>query len=62
SADAAHTLLQALLPQDAQTIYDFHKGLLRHGQRICVFEHPRCSKCALTDVCDYYNTVVRPQK
>jgi endonuclease III len=62
SADAAHTLLQALLPQDAQTIYNFHKALLRHGQRICVFEHPRCSKCVLTDLCDYYNTVVRPQK
>ncbi len=62
SADAAHVLLQALLPRDAQTIYNFHKGLLRHGQRVCVFEHPRCSKCVLTDLCDYYNTVVRPQK
>ena len=61
SADAAHPLLQALLPGDARSIYNFHKGLLRHGQRICVFEHPRCSKCILTDLCDYYNTVVRPK-
>ena len=61
TADAAHTLLQALLPQDSRTIYNFHKALLRHGQRICVFERPRCSKCILTDVCDYYRTVVKSQ-
>jgi endonuclease III len=61
SADAAHTLLQALLPQDARSIYNFHKALLRHGQRICVYERPRCNKCALTDLCDYYKTVIRPQ-
>jgi len=60
TADAAHTLLQALLPQDSRSIYNFHKGLLRHGQRICVFEHPRCNKCVLTDLCDYYKTVVKP--
>jgi endonuclease III len=60
SADAAHDLLQALLPQDARTIYNFHKALLRHGQRICVYDRPRCEKCVLTDLCDYYNTVVKP--
>jgi len=62
TADAAHILLQVLLPNDAQTIYNFHKGLLRHGQRVCVFERPRCNKCVLTDLCDYYNTVVKPAK
>jgi endonuclease III len=60
SADKAHALLQALLPQDSRTIYNFHKGLLRHGQRICVFERPRCNRCPLTDLCDYYQTVVKP--
>ncbi len=61
TADAAHDLLQALLPNDARTIYNFHKALLRHGQRICVYDRPRCSKCILTDLCDYYNTVVKPK-
>lgn len=61
SAETAHALLQALLPRDARVIYNFHKALLRHGQRICVFERPRCSKCPITDVCDYYNTVVQPK-
>lgn len=59
SAEAAHLLLQALLPDDAQSIYNFHKALLRHGQRICVFEHPRCGKCPLQDLCDYYKTVIK---
>jgi endonuclease-3 len=53
--EAAHPLLQALLPQDARSIYDFHKALLRHGQRVCVYDHPRCTKCVITDLCDYYN-------
>ncbi len=60
TASAAHTLLQALLPQDARTIYDFHKGLLRLGQRICVYDHPRCNRCVLTDLCNYFQTVVKP--
>ena len=61
TADQAHTLLQALLPQDARSIYNFHKALLRHGQRICVYEHPRCNQCVVTDLCDYYKMVVKPQ-
>jgi endonuclease III len=61
SADAAHTLLQALLPQDARSIYNFHKALLRHGQRICVFERPRCKQCPLTDICDYYKIIAQPE-
>ncbi len=54
SAEATHDLLQVLLPRNARTIYNFHKGLLRHGQRICVFEHPRCDRCVITDACNYY--------
>lgn len=61
TADNAHTLLQALFPQNSRVIYNFHKGLLRHGQRICVYERPRCNKCPITDLCDYYQTVVKPQ-
>src|SRR5581483_2162166 len=59
SADAAHNLLQALLPQDARSIYNFHKALLRHGQRVCVFERPRCKQCILTDICDYYQSLLK---
>lgn len=54
TAEAAHPLLQALLPTDAQTIYNYHKGLLRHGQRVCFYNFPRCKSCFLSDICDYY--------
>jgi endonuclease-3 len=57
TAQAAHALLQALLPDDARIIYDFHKDLLRHGQRICVFAQPRCARCNLTDLCDYFQAL-----
>lgn len=59
SADNAHKLLPALLPGDARSIYNFHKALLRHGQRVCVFERPHCKQCNLTDLCHYYQTVVK---
>lgn len=52
--EAAHPLLQALLPQDAQTILNYHKGLLRHGQKICTYNRPLCQKCFLNDICDFY--------
>ncbi|MBA3826016.1 MAG: endonuclease III [Ktedonobacterales bacterium] len=54
NAEDAHPLLQALLPDDARTIYDFHKALLRHGQRICVYTRPQCGRCAVRDHCDYF--------
>ncbi|GAC1359477.1 MAG: endonuclease III [Ktedonobacteraceae bacterium] len=60
SNDAAHNLLQALLPNDSRVIYNFHKGLLRHGQRVCVYERPRCNQCVIKDLCDYYKTIVKP--
>lgn len=62
TADGAHPLLQALMPPDARSIYDFHKALLRHGQRVCVFSQPRCHRCAITDQCVYFQTVVRPRE
>ena len=62
TADNAHDLLQALLPQDARSIYNFHKALLRHGQRICGYEHPQCHKCPITDRCDYYHNVVKSRQ
>jgi endonuclease-3 len=51
---AAHAILQALLPPDPPTLYNFHVAALRHGQRICVWGEPRCEQCVLTDLCDYY--------
>jgi len=54
SEKAAHTLLPKLLPDDAHTLFNFHVALLKHGQRVCVWERPRCQQCPLTDLCDWY--------
>ena len=51
---AAHPLLQALLPADARILFNFHINTLRHGQQICIWVTPRCERCPLTNICDYY--------
>ncbi len=61
SAEAAHTLLLALLPPDDHVLYNFHVANLRHGQQICVWKAPRCHKCPMTDICDYYAQTVAPE-
>ncbi len=55
-ATAAHPLLLALLPPDPHVLFNFHINTLRHGQRVCVWGTPRCSKCVLTDICNYYHS------
>jgi len=51
---AAHAPLLALLPKDPFVLFNFHMAFLRHGQRICVWKAPRCSRCPLTDICNWY--------
>lgn len=55
-ATAAHSLLLALFPAEAQVLYNFHINTLRHGQRICVWGTPRCGQCPLTTMCNWYLT------
>jgi endonuclease-3 len=54
SADRAHKVLLALLPADDHVLFNFHIGMLKHGQKICVWNTPRCGKCVLTEICDYF--------
>jgi endonuclease-3 len=56
NATAAHPLLLALFPPEPQVLYNFHVNALRHGQQVCVWGTPRCSRCPLTDLCNYYQT------
>lgn len=53
TAEQAHSLLAEQLPRDADVLWNFHLNMLRHGQRICVWERPRCAKCLLLEHCDY---------
>ncbi len=52
SADAAHYLLEAVVPpEDA---YQFHVSVLLHGRQICHAQRPKCEQCPLTELCDFY--------
>ena len=51
---AAHKALLALLPPDPPLLYELHINLLRHGQRVCSFNSPKCGKCVLQDRCDAF--------
>jgi endonuclease-3 len=51
---AAHSLLAQLFPADAYVLFNFHVNMLRHGQQVCVWGVPRCERCPLTDICDWY--------
>lgn len=61
SPEAAHAILLGMLPRDAHTLYNFHIALLRHGQKICLWKAPRCSKCPLRPLCDFYQNEVKKQ-
>ena len=60
--EEAHAILLSLLPDptNPRDILAFHRNMLLHGQRICVWRDPKCPKCVLRDWCDYYAT--HPEK
>ncbi|MBI5930148.1 MAG: endonuclease III [Chloroflexi bacterium] len=54
TAEKAHALLLALFPPDPPMLFNFHINMLRHGQKLCTWQDPRCEKCPLTDICNWY--------
>ena len=56
SAEKAHAILLACLPVDANVLFNFHKHLYWHGQRVCTWYSPRCGECVLRDMCDFYQS------
>ncbi|WP_238626267.1 endonuclease III domain-containing protein [Aggregatilinea lenta] len=50
----AHQLLPPLLPHDAHVLFNFHIALLKHGQQICIWSTPRCERCPVTALCNWY--------
>lgn len=49
----AHGILRAQLPEgwSGQEVYDNHEVLMLHGQKVCFFREPACSRCVLYDLC-----------
>ena len=60
TADVAHDLLQALPHKMLALFTTSIMGCYGMGS-VSVYERPRCSKCVITDLCDYYKTIVKPQ-
>lgn len=57
TADKAHKILLDMLPKDAVELFNFHKHLFWHGQRICTWYTPKCEQCVLSHICNYYQAV-----
>lgn len=51
----AHAVSAAQLPSnwDAQQVYDNHEVLMLHGQQVCFFQNPACSRCVVLDLCPF---------
>ena len=56
SAEKAHDLLADL--GDPDTYYPFHINLIRHGREVCIARSPRCERCPLQDLCNYFQKQV----
>jgi len=49
--------LMRITPRDRWI--DINKYLVRHGQIVCLPNHPRCEKCSVRSMCDYYKSDCR---
>lgn len=49
----ANRVLENMLPESftAQEMYNHHQVMMRHGQRICVYQRPDCRQCVLLELC-----------
>jgi endonuclease III len=56
SAERAHDLLHALVPDELKT--PLHVGLIRLGREVCKAPAPRCEECPLADLCPTAPTVL----
>ncbi len=52
SAERAHGEMELIVP--ANTYYEAHLNIIRHGREICHARRPECDRCPLTDLCEYY--------
>jgi endonuclease III len=60
SAERAHELLDALVPDDLKT--PMHVGLIRLGREVCKAGRPRCEDCPLADLCPTARSVLGPTR
>ena len=49
---ATETELMRITPEDRWI--DINKFLVRHGQTVCLPNHPHCERCSVRTMCDHY--------
>ena len=59
TAYAVETELVKNIP--VEMVHKAHHWLILHGRYVCVARRPKCEQCGLRPVCNYYNTVVKPE-
>lgn len=49
----ANRVLERMLPESftAQEVYDHHQVMMKHGQKVCFYQQPRCEGCVLLELC-----------
>lgn len=57
SAPKSQDILEELIPEELY--YPYHINLITHGRRICKAQRPRCSECFMSDLCDYYQELLK---
>ncbi|MDD6489895.1 MAG: endonuclease III [Clostridia bacterium] len=51
-ATKIETILRKILPPEESN--DFCHRLVLHGRAVCDARNPKCEKCCMNDICDYY--------
>jgi endonuclease III len=52
-AEQIKAIWESLLPPE--TYYPLHLNLIRHGRETCRAQTPRCERCPLQHLCDFFN-------
>lgn len=52
NAERAHQELEAIIPPE--DYFPTHLNIIQHGRQICHARFPRCERCPLRELCDYY--------
>ncbi len=53
NAVKVENIMREILPKSEST--NFCHRVLAHGRLVCKSQNPKCNKCVLNKVCDYYN-------
>ena len=55
SREDAQQVLATLVPE--VEYYNFHINLIEHGRALCIARKPKCIRCPVRSLCDYYHDV-----